>query len=128
MYRVLKPGGPLLVAIPNTANPESADHRRPLTTFAHLVRDDVEGPEVSRAQHYQEWVQFAGNMTGEVAAAEKAKLLAMRYSIHFHCWTTPTFMDFLPKAFAYARLAFEIEQHYQNSYEIAAVLRKTARL
>ena len=122
--RVLKPAGHVLLAIPNTANPESWDHGRMLTDFAHVVRDDVEGPEVSREHHYWEWVTYAGKMTGAVANAEKAKLMAMRYSIHFHCWTAPTFMEFLSNAIARDNLAFEIVNQYENTYEISVVLKK----
>jgi SAM-dependent methyltransferase len=124
--RVLKPGGYLALAIPNTANPQSCDHGRVLTEFAHVVRDDVEGPEVSREHHYWEWVTYAGKMTGAVAEAEKAKLMAMRYSIHYHCWIAETFMAFLNKAIARDRLAFEIVYQYENAYEIAVALQKAA--
>lgn len=124
--RVLKPGGHLVLAIPNTANPDSWDHGRELTDFVHLVRDDVDGPEISREHHYWEWVTYAGKMTGDVAEAEKAKLLAMRYSIHFHCWTARTFIDFLNKAIMRDRLAFQIVNQYENAYEVSVVLIKGA--
>lgn len=124
--RVLKPGGHLALAIPNTANPQSCDHGRVLTAFAHLERDDVEGPEVSRDHHYWEWVTYAGKMTGAVAEAEKTKLMAMRYSIHFHCWVADTFMAFLHQAIARDRLAFEVVDQYENAYEVAVALRKLA--
>lgn len=124
--RVLKPGGHLVLAIPNTANPQSWDHHRELTSFAHVVRDDEAGPEISRDHHYWEWVTFAGKMTGARAEAEKAKLMEMRYSIHFHCWTAGTFMEFLRGAIARDGLAFEIVHQHENAYEVGVVVRKGA--
>ncbi|MDE2514559.1 MAG: methyltransferase domain-containing protein [Rhodospirillales bacterium] len=124
--RVLKRQGCLLLAIPNTANPQSWDHGRLLTDFDHLVRDDEVGPEISRAHHYWEWVTYAGKMTGAVAAAEQAKLMAMKYSIHFHCWTYGTFIPFLHHAMVRDRLSLRIVDQYENDYEIGVVLRHTA--
>jgi SAM-dependent methyltransferase len=124
--RVLRPEAHLILAVPNTANTESWDHSRELTDFAHVVRDDEEGPEVSRETHYWEWVIHAGKMSGAAAEMEKTKLIDMRFSIHFHCWNAGTFMEFLERAIARDRLAFAVVDQYENAYEIAAVLRKTS--
>jgi len=124
--RILKPGGRLLLAVPNTANPLSWDHQRARTDFDHLVRDDVEGPEVSRAEHYYEWVTFAGKMTGDTAVAEIKHLMQMNYSIHFHCWEQQSFHDFVDRAIIYKKLDLRVVANYDNAYEIGVMLEKTA--
>jgi hypothetical protein len=116
----------LLIAIPNTANPASYDHGRVLTSFDHLIRDDTDGPAVSREEHYGEWVTFAGKMNGAVAEAEKTKLMLMNYSIHFHCWVEETFHAFIAGAIRYKRLPLTMVDRYVNDYEVAVVLRKDA--
>lgn len=122
--RILKNGGHILLAVPNSANPQSWDHKRPRTSFAHLVEDDTIGTHVSRDEHYREWVTYAGGMTGEVARAEKEKLMKMNYSIHFHCWEEDSFLNFLRLTSQYKALPLRLIYHNANDYEISAILRK----
>lgn len=123
-FRVLRPGGHLLVAVPNTGHPGSFDHDRDLTTFDHVERDDREGPEWSREHHFWEWVTFAGKMTGERRDYEIKKLMDMNYSIHFHCWTAETFRDFIEKAIAYNKLDGRLVEFAAEEYETIAVLER----
>jgi ubiquinone/menaquinone biosynthesis C-methylase UbiE len=51
MFRVLKPGGVLYLAIPDKRNSFDAD--RPVTPLAHLMRDYEEGPAWSKRQHFE---------------------------------------------------------------------------
>jgi SAM-dependent methyltransferase len=121
-FRTLKPGGRLLLAIPNSAYPGSWDFGRKLTTFQHLTDDDVKGPETSRHEHYMEWVTFAGKMQGAVAEQECTKLMKMNYSIHFHCWDATTFLPFLYNTLEYNRLGAHCLHYEGMEYEILAVL------
>ena len=51
-HRVVKPNGSLLVAVPNQLH--SFDHRRPLTTFAHLEADLAANTDESDVTHLDE--------------------------------------------------------------------------
>ena len=62
------------------------DHARANTDFSHLLADDVEGPQRSRASHYREWAQTVLGKNGPEIEATARRLMAERFSIHFHCW------------------------------------------
>ncbi len=49
----LKPGGILFYAVPDKRF--TFDFRRADTPLEHMIRDHEEGPERSRAEHYDEW-------------------------------------------------------------------------
>ena len=51
-HRVLKPNGSILVAVPNRNH--TFDHRRPVTTFAHLEADLTAGTDESDVTHLEE--------------------------------------------------------------------------
>jgi SAM-dependent methyltransferase len=51
-HRVVKPNGSLLIAVPNQLH--SFDHRRPLTTFAHLEADLAGNTDESDMTHLDE--------------------------------------------------------------------------
>jgi SAM-dependent methyltransferase len=51
-HRVVKPNGSLLIAVPNQLH--SFDHRRPLTTFAHLEADLAVNTDESDMTHLDE--------------------------------------------------------------------------
>ena len=51
-HRVVKPNGSLLIAVPNQLH--SFDHRRPLTTFAHLEADLAANTDESDVTHLDE--------------------------------------------------------------------------
>jgi SAM-dependent methyltransferase len=122
--RVLRPGGRLMLAVPNAKDPAGWDCERELTTFEHLVRDDREGPLVSRADHYWEWVTAAAKLTGTAAEAERRRLMELRYSIHFHCWTPATFVPFLHEAIAYGSLDVMVVLHDDSAFEMVAILER----
>jgi SAM-dependent methyltransferase len=124
-FRVLRRNGTLILAVPNTANPQSWDHGRQLTSFSHLLTDDRAGPAGSRRSHFEEWCIFAGKMTDRrQIESEVDRLMSVDYSIHFHCWTKQTFKDFLERAITYNNLDAKIALFDSNDYEIIAVLRK----
>ena len=51
-HRVLKPGGSMLIAVPNQLH--TFDHRRPVTTFAHLQADLAANTDESDMTHLEE--------------------------------------------------------------------------
>ena len=54
--RKIRLGGILYYAIPEKT--QGFDAARGITSFIHLVEDDLWGPEVSRLRHFWEWVTF----------------------------------------------------------------------
>lgn len=83
--RVLRPGGIIFMAIPDKR--WTFDAPRPVTDLAHLLRDYREGPAVSRAAHYDEWLRIIDGYSGDVLAERHAAFLRDRVNIHFHVWT-----------------------------------------
>lgn len=119
----LKMGGCLYYAVPDKRF--TFDSERALTSFDHLVRDDREGPEWSREEHFLDWARLVDKHTDEAAALERARrLMAMSYSIHFHVWDYARFRDILEAAHAYLGRGFRIDWLEQNHGEVIAVLRK----
>ena len=124
MLRVLKPGGRLYLAIPDKRCCFDSD--RPVTPLAHLLRDHAEGPEWSRAQHFEEWARLV-NKASDGAEVEKqvAELMHTNYSIHFHVWTPFEMLEFV---LALRKLVeFEIELSLMHDgVEVIFVFRKSS--
>lgn len=125
MLRVLKPAGTVYMIVPDKRH--SFDIDRPVTTFAHLLRDYQDGPKWSKQQHFQEWVELVDRISDpeEVSRAVK-HLLDIDYSIHFHVWTAIDFLDFLITLKQELNFAFEIETVFENGPELITVFRKSA--
>jgi len=123
MLRVLKMGGVLYLAVPDKRHTFDCD--RPLTTLEHLWRDDREGPQGSRYEHYVEFASLVNHIQGQDALQQHtARLMEQGYSIHFHAWTASTFLEWLVSIRQSPGLGFEVELLAQYDMEILAVLRK----
>jgi predicted SAM-dependent methyltransferase len=121
MLRVLKNSGILFLSIPDKRY--TFDINRPITTYDHLVKDYTEGPEVSRRQHFEEWVRLANKVTDDTEVERQIKhLMEINYSIHFHVWTETEMIDFFLKQ--KSAHDFEIELILRNINEIIFVLKK----
>jgi SAM-dependent methyltransferase len=122
MLRVLKPGGVLYLAIPDKRCCFDSD--RPVTPIEHLLRDHAEGPEWSRAQHFEEWARLV-NKTAEAEVADQtAELIRMNYSIHFHVWTPFEMLELVQALRKMA--AFEVELCLMHDgVEVILVFRKS---
>ncbi|AMV39358.1 class I SAM-dependent methyltransferase [Planctomyces sp. SH-PL62] len=119
----LRPGGTLYLAVPNKDH--SFDRDRALTPFDHLVRDDVEGVEVSRSEHFREWARFVEGIEEPAAIEAQAKRLEeVGYSIHFHVWDATSFADFLDRARGHLGGMFQIKEYVLNDAEIIAILER----
>jgi hypothetical protein len=122
--RKVRDNGVLYYAVPDKW--AGFDRERPITPFEHLVRDDREGPTVSRLEHFHEWVRLVTNVTQpDEIERQVRELLAMNYSIHFHVWDSHHFRLFLEHANQYLGSPFRIEHLDQNQNEMIAILRKT---
>lgn len=115
-------GGILYYAVPNKKH--SFDIDRPITSFEHLVKDDQQGSEFSRYQHFHEWVTLVNKASDEKIEAQIKQLLQINYSIHFHVWDEIAFQEFLLKAQTYLK-HFKILHFEQNDMEMITVLKKT---
>jgi len=85
--RVLRPGGIVYMAVPDMRR--TFDRVRPRTSLAHIVADHASGAEISREQHFREWVtlvepHFGRAYDPDAAEARVRELIAQDYSIHFH--------------------------------------------
>ncbi|MBU0507246.1 class I SAM-dependent methyltransferase [bacterium] len=101
--RKLLSGGRIFLAVPDKRR--TFDRSRTETTWEHLVEDHIQGPAVSRLQHYREWAESVENLQGNAAQQRARELTAMDYSIHFHCWSESSFLDFLNRVRAFAPFA-----------------------
>ena len=123
MFRVLKPGGILYMALPDKRYTFDAD--RPVTTVEHVIRDYEEGPDWSKRQHFEEWVRFINKAADESQVKGQADtLMEMEYSIHFHVWTQWEMFDFLAAFRKRLGLCFDIESFLKNGHECIFILRK----
>jgi predicted SAM-dependent methyltransferase len=121
MLRVLKRSGILFVSIPDKRY--SFDVNRPITPYDHLVKDYEKGPEVSRRQHFEEWVRLVNNATDDIEVERQIRhLMEINYSIHFHVWTETEMIELFLKQKSIHD--FEIELFFRSINEMIFVLRK----
>ncbi len=122
--RVLKKDGILYLAVPNKH--KTFDSDRPATPIDHLVRDYKEGPLVSRVQHFEEWVRLVGKTGPEKVDAEVERLMTMQYSIHYHVWDPPSFLDLLRFCIVQLSYPLRVECSVITGNEVIVILKKTA--
>jgi predicted SAM-dependent methyltransferase len=120
--RVLKAGGVAFVVVPNRE--ATFDRDRPATTWDHLRRDHLEGPEASYEDHLREYSQLVDKCEGAALEERVAYYRRIKFSIHFHVWNAAEFRDFLERVHAEFGLAFAIESYSDRHGEMIAVLRK----
>ncbi len=122
LLRVVRPGGVLYLAVP--IRHLTFDRDRAPTPWEHLVRDHLEGPEWSYADHLYEWAALVDKTTGAALEAEIAHLRRINYSIHFHVWNEAEFRVILDNALSQFQLPAQLEYFGTNSFEIICILRK----
>lgn len=121
LFRVLRPGGILYMALPDKRY--TFDAPRPLTDLAHLRADHAHGPAGSRRAHYEEYVRLVHGVTDpEELQRHTDDLMARGYSIHFHVWTQKEMLELL-LALREA-IGFDFEATCKREHEMIFVLRK----
>lgn len=120
--RVLRPGGVAYVTVPDMRF--TFDYKRPETPWAHLLTDRRDGGAGSRQEHYREWAERVEKLTGEKAACRAKALLSMRYSIHFHVWTSTSLQAFVERCVDELNLGFNLRACVRNGVETIVVLEK----
>ena len=121
MFRVLKPGGVLYLAIPDKRN--SFDVDRPVTPLDHIIRDYEEGPAWSKRQHFEEWTRLVNKVEDDEEAEKQIALnLSIDYSIHYHVWTQAEMLELIV---ALRKMtSFEMELCLKQETEVIFILRK----
>jgi SAM-dependent methyltransferase len=127
--RVLRPGGVLLLALPDRRR--GIDRHRDATTLEHLVADHEQGPEASRAGHYREWARLVdlplGNIGADEVETHAAALQQRGYSIHFHCWTDDEFRRQMQAIIERFQLPARIAGGRTNHHEFLVTLERTTQ-
>lgn len=125
----LRPGGVLFYAVPDKRF--TFDFRRPVTPLEHMVADYEEGPERSRAEHYEQWTRLVVVENGESEAQSVARARefeAAAYSIHMHVWTQAEFLELILDCRRRFGEEFDIEASGRQGIEFIVVLRKCGAL
>jgi SAM-dependent methyltransferase len=123
LFRVLKQGGVLYLAVPDKRFTFDAD--RPCTTIEHIMRDFAEGPEWSKRQHFEEWTRLVNKCTDEAQVEKEVQhLLSVDYSIHFHVWRAAELLELMVAVQRVVR--FELELFLRNGFETLLILRKAS--
>ena len=125
--RVLRPGGVLLLAIPDRRR--GVDRVREPTSLEHLLADHERGPSRSRTEHYLDWVRMVdaplGNVSMAQVEAHAADLERRGYSIHFHCWTGDEFAAQLRNLIRRFVLPATPLEQSDNQHEFLVAVRRT---
>jgi SAM-dependent methyltransferase len=122
MFRVLRPGGVLYLAVPDKRF--TFDRNRELTSLQHLVDDYENGADRSRRGHYEDWARHVDEVDEDRVAAHADELLARGYSIHFHVWTADEVQQLLARVRDDFGAGHDVAQFVRNGHENVFVLRK----
>lgn len=132
-YRVLAPGGLLLILVPNRLR--TFDAGREPTRLSHVV--DEYRSHVTRVElgHVREFLLHTGELTlGGGTADRLRRQRQLRWhrqrSIHAHCWDEPAFFELLDWLVRHERQAWALEDllapdAYPDSHEFGYLLRRS---
>lgn len=86
-YRILAPGGVLLLKIPDKRY--TFDIKRQRTPLQHLIAEDMDAASFDKRAHFRDWLEkVMGLPSGsEQCEQEVDRLMGIDYSIHYHVWT-----------------------------------------
>jgi predicted SAM-dependent methyltransferase len=85
-YEVLRPGGVLLLKIPDKRY--TFDVRRERTALQHLIAEENGSHNFDKRSHFEDWVEHVvGRERGTIEFRQEVdRLLESDYSIHYHAW------------------------------------------
>lgn len=118
--RVVRPGGHVLVIVPDMRFYDFDRDRVP-TSVEHLIRDHEEGPAWSAPDHYREVAVKSNGLTDNDEI--EAYVAKNEPAIHFHTWTTQSFVEFLLAASRHLGDVFEFVEAKLNVNETLCVLK-----
>lgn len=122
--RVLRPGGRLLVIVPDRRH--TFDRDREPTSWEHLKADHEDGGTWSRREHYREWAARVAGVPVEQQETYAESLMKTGYSIHYHVWDPEGFLDHLERGRELLP-PFQLSHYSGGHREIVAVLTDTSR-
>lgn len=115
-HRILRPGGLLLMAIPDQRF--TFDHRRARTTLAHLIADRQSNRPVDELNrcHLLEWAEHVERLIPGTPAFDGwiAAQTANGFSVHNHVWVAQDLFDVLGWMNRQTNAHFVVEQ-WRNS-------------
>lgn len=118
----LKRGAIAYLALPDKRF--SFDRLRVVTPLAHLIRDEIEGPEWSREEHYQEWVYLVDGQSGAAAQARILHLEEKRENIHFHVWDMAAMQEMFRYVDEREDIELRLVECVANGSEVIWILEK----
>lgn len=124
--RVLRPGGIFMLVVPDKRY--TFDKMRPTTTIDHYVTDYKDGGSGTREDAYEEHIRYVacqvfGDKIAESKILEEVKRLSSsNMDIHFHAWTTDSFLSMLQVIKNY--ISFDLIGHTLAVNENIFVLKK----
>ncbi|MBS1717612.1 MAG: methyltransferase domain-containing protein [Armatimonadetes bacterium] len=122
--RVLRPGGRLFLVVPDKRFTFDID--RPVTDFAHLLKDHEDGGASSCQSHYEEWVRLVMHIKNEEEVQTRVRdMMKIKESIHFHVWTELEFLEMMTGVRREAGLQFDVEIFARSGIDLMAVLSKS---
>jgi O-antigen biosynthesis protein len=121
---MLRSGGVLFIAVPNRTY--TFDRDRPPTSWEHLRRDHLEGPEWSYEDHLCEFAKLVDKRQGDALEKRVSELRESQYSIHYHVWNESEFRTILDRAAIEFDLPCTVEYCENLDGEILAILRKNS--
>ena len=92
-WRVLRPGGRLLLVIPDKE--QTFDRDRPLTPLSHLLEDFHHPDRMRDLDHYREFYRFSIPVPDVVLEETARRNFVEEYAIHYHVWTHDSFATML---------------------------------
>lgn len=119
----LKPGGMLYYIIPDKRF--TFDVERPITTFDHLLMDDIDGGASSKEGHFIEWALKIGKVPNMEYAIKGAKeLMEQDYSIHFHVWDANAWLSQLVRICDLLNGDLTVAHFEVNHDEVISILQR----
>jgi SAM-dependent methyltransferase len=122
MLRVLRIGGVLFLALPDKRY--TFDKDRPCTTFEHILKDHLNGPETSREAHHLEWLRLLNVPEPEIADRLRELRDKPDFGIHLHVWSQFEILSMLDRAREVILFKYQIECFKTNGAECISVLRR----
>lgn len=124
--RVLREGGILYLSIPDKRY--TFDEKREVTSFRHLFLDYTEGPDLSRSEHFRDWVVNVEQRRNEADIQRRVnELISTDYSIHYHVWTQKEMLDFFSQLNEQFHLPVEIQLFMMHGREAIFIIKKQSK-
>jgi predicted SAM-dependent methyltransferase len=124
--RVLRDGGVLYLSIPDKRY--TFDRKRQVTSLDHHIHDYMNGPSLSRKEHFRDWVVNVEQKRDELEIQHRIEELnSANYSIHYHVWTQQDMFNFFAMLSKRMDLPIEIQLFFKNNEEAIFIIKKNSQ-